>query len=282
MPDNITQWFAGGFERVQWGVIDSSGYFIGTGTTLANGSDSGMGQLQSPNVANVPSSGARTIQPEGGDSIAGRIALPGITEIRFQLGLSVQDLAFKAAAEGTKVYTLEEYDFGMFDPDSPTFQTMCLLFTRKAASSEQANPGSGFEHLLLPSCQVVPQGPGNFQTGENPALYNYEVVVNRATKFPWGQALTLNDQGTLKAGGTDFWSENRVTLHAFKGDGTEDEIIVDYTPVSGTLNTKNFVHTDGVKETTDITITPATKLFDFTAAPSAGETVVIFYEHTLS
>lgn len=280
--DNIEKFFAGGFERAQVGVIDSNGYFIGSASTLANGADSGMLNLENPNTATIPSTGVRLIQPEGGDTIAGRIALPGIAALQFTLGLAVQNLALEALAQGTKVYALEEYDFGVFDPETPTFATLCMLLSRKAGSAVNASPGVGYENLLLPSVQIVPQGPGQFQTGENAALYNYEVTVNRASKYPWGQALTLNDQGALKAGGFPFWSENRVSMHAFRGDGTEDEIIVDYTPVSGTLNTKNFVHVDGVKETTDITITPATRLFDYGTPPSAGETVVIFYEHTLS
>lgn len=278
--NNILEFFAGGFERCQAGTIDSEGYFTGSTGTPATLTGSGMIQLQGANVANMPAPSARSITPEGDDGKVGTIMLPSIETLQFTLTLSVMNATFAALVQGTLVHAIEEYSFVDVDPDNPTYRTMCLLFSRKAQSKVAATPGSGYEHLLLPNCQVSWDGPGQFQTGTNAAGYNYSVTVDRASKYPWGLAYSLTNNGTTSSSGKTFTSENRFTMHAFTGDNSDTSVVTDYTPVSTTLNTNNFAYVNGTKETTGITISG--KTWTWGAAPAAAAKVVIGYEHTMA
>lgn len=276
--DNILQWFAGGFDRCQAGVIDDDGIFVGDDGTPAASTGSGMLQLWAA-TANVPSPPARRINPEANDGRVGTIQLAPIEELTFTLGLKVLNATFAALVQGTKVHALEEWSFVDLDPASPTYETMCLVFSRKAASKVAASPGNGYEHLLLPSCQINFDGVGQLQTGVSEATYNFSVTVNRTTKYPWGLAYTLTDNGTTESSGKVFFTENPWTMHAFTGDNSDTHAIVDYTPISETLNTKNLVYVDGAKETSGITISASGKSFTWGSALGTGEKAVIAYEH---
>lgn len=276
--NNILSWFSGGFERAQAGTVDSAGYFTGDDGTPATTTGSGMIQLIGANVASVPSPAGRSITPEGDDGKVGTIKLASIETIEFTIGLKVLNATFAALAQGTKVYAEEEWSFIDFDPDTPTFTTMCLAFSRKAQSKVSASPGSGYEHLLLPNCQISFDGVGQLQTGTNEATYNFSVTVDRATKTPWGRAYSLANDGTVASSGKIFFTENRWTMHAFTGTGSDVDAVVDYTPVSSTLNTNNLVYVEGTKATTDITI--SSKTFTWGAAITAAHRAVICYEHS--
>lgn len=278
--DNITAFFAGGFERAQAGAIDSNGYFIGSAITLANGANSGMLQLQGANSADVPTAGQRVIQPEGDDGVVGRIKLPGINEIAFPLNLKVFDATFAALVQGTKAYAVEEWTMVDFDPYQPTYPTLCMLFTRKASSKVSGSPGSGYENLLLFACKASFSGAGGLQSGANDATYSFDVTVDRSTKTPWGDTLSIANDGTTQSSGKLFWSENRVSMHAFKGNASLTNFAVTYTPSSAVLNTKNLVFKNGTKQTTGVTISG--KTFTFGAAPANGDNVVVVYEHDYS
>jgi hypothetical protein len=278
--DNITSWFAGGFERCQAGTIDGDGYFTGDDGSPASLTGTGMLQLEGANVATVPAPAARSITPEGDDGKVGTIMLASIDTIQFELGLKVHNATFSALVQGTTNYAEEEWTFTHFDPDTPTFRTMCLVFSRKAQSKVAASPGQGYEHLILPNCQISFNGVGQLQTGVNEATYNYSVTVDRSTKTPWGRAFSLTNDGTVAVSGLTFFTEHRWTMHAFTGDNSDVSVVVNYTPISSTLNTKNLVYVNGTKETTGVTI--SSKTFTWGSAPASAAKVVIAYEHSQS
>lgn len=278
--NNILQYFGAGFERCQAGTIDSDGYFTGDDGSPASLTGSGMLQLLGASVANVVAPAARQVTPEGDDGKVGSIMFPSVDPITFELSLKVHNATFAALAQGTLNYAEEEWTFTHFDPGTPTFRNMCLLFSRKAQSKVAATPGQGYEHLLLPSVQISYNGPGQFQTGTNEATYNFSVTVDRATKTPWGRAYSLSNDGTVESSGLTFWTENRFTMHSFTGDNSDVSVVVDYTPTSSTLNTNNLVYTNGTKETSGITI--SSKTFTWGVAPATNAKVVIAYEHSQS
>lgn len=275
--NNILKWFAGGFGRAQAGTIDSAGIFTGDDGTPASTTGSGMIQLVGANAATVPSPAGRQITPEGDDGKVGTLKLPSIEAIQFVLSLKVLPLAFAALVQGTKVYAEEEWSFVDIDPDNPIYTTMCLAFSRRAQSKIAASPGAGWEHLLLPNCQIGFDGIGPLQTGTNEATYNFSVTVDRATKTPWGRTLSLANDGTIASSGKVFFTENEWTMHAFTGDNSDVDAVVDYTPISSTLNANNLVYVDEVKATTGITISG--KTYTWGAAPGTGAKAVICYEH---
>lgn len=278
--NNIVKYFGAGFERCQLGTIDSDGYFTGSTGTPASLTGTGMLQVEGASVANVVAPTARQVTPEGDDGKVGTIMFPSIDPITFELSLKIHNATLAALVQGTLNYAEEEWTFTHFDPGTPTYRNLCLLFSRKAQSKVAATPGQGYEHLLLPSCQLSYNGAGQFQTGTNEATYNYSVTVDRATKTPWGRAYSLTNDGTVESSGLTFWTENRWTMHAFTGDASDTTAVVDYTPVSTTLNTNNLVYTNGTKLTTDITISG--KTFTWGTAAIAASKNVICYEHTQS
>jgi hypothetical protein len=275
--NNITSFFAGGFERCQAGVIDSDGYFVGSTATTTALTGSGMIQLIGASAATVPSPQARSITPEGDDGKVGTIMLASIETIQFELSLKVMNQTFAALVQGSLNYAEEEWTFLHFDPDTPTYRNMCLLFSRKAQSKVAASPGQGYEHLLLPSCQISFNGIGQLATGANEATYNYSVTVDRSTKTPWGRTLSLTNDCTVASSGMVLFTEHRLTMHAFLGTGADVDAVVEFTPVSSTLNTNNLIYTNGTKLTTGVTISGKTFTWG-TAAIDTSKNVLV-YEH---
>lgn len=274
---NVNEWLAGGFERAQLGVIDSSGYFVGKTTTTTTLTGDGMIQLQDPKTANIPRRGTRRLAIEAGDKLAGTIQFPSIEEGAFTLEIARMNQSVAALTMGNKVYAEEEWDMNSFDPADITYQSVCLLFSRKALSKEAGQVGTGWEHLLLYNCTMNYNGPGEFRTGTNEATYSYDVVFNRSTKTPWGRTLSTANDGTTEDSGKQFFTQGKFTLHSFLGDNSDTTAVLEYVPVSATLNTQFMVYEDGVKATTGITISSSTVTWG--AAPGAAERDVILYEH---
>lgn len=278
---NIHTFFAGGFDRIHW-WIPAAGYFAGTTGTIGVGLDVGMGKLQGAFSASVPSPAARRIRPEGDDGVLGEIALPPAELLSFELQMHASDMLFAKTVQGTKIFSLGYWDLVDVDPDSPTFQNMGLILTRKASSLATAETGAGFEHMIIPLCQVTFGGPGEFRTGENEATYTYSVTLQKAGQYPWGTAYTAANEGTTLSDAKMLFTQNRWGLHGFTGNGSLTNFTLDFTPASETLQQGIEVFKDGVRESAGVTIVAATKTVTYAVAPTSGAKVVVAYEYLLT
>lgn len=195
---------------------------------------------------------------------------PTVEEGSFTLEIARANITVAALAMGLSVAVLEEWDRLPFDPASITYQDMCMLLSRKALSRDSGKVGTGWAHLLLYHVVMNYNGPGEWRTGTNEAAHNYDVTFNRSTKTPWGETVS-------EASGEEFFTGGKLTMHTFLGDNSDDEAILEYVPVSSTLNDRISVFADGVKETTGITIVGSEVTWG--AAPGSAERDVIIYEH---
>lgn len=270
MAINVTQWLAGGFERCQLGVIDSSGYFVGKTTTTTTLTGDGMIQLEDPKSASIPAQGTRKLVIEAGDKRAGTIMFPTVEEGSFTLEIARANITVAKLAMTQTLADLEEWDRMPFDPASITYQDMCMLLSRKALSRDPGKIGTGWAHLLLYHVIMNYNGPGEWRTGTNEAAHNYDVTFNRTTKTPWGETVA-------EASGEEFFTGGKLTMHSFLGDNSDTTAVLEYTPISSTLNDRFIVYADGVKKTSGITISSTTVTWG--AAPGAAERDVIVYEH---
>lgn len=132
-----------------------------------------------------------------------------------------------------------------------------------------------WHYYLVPSTRIVPMSAG---LEENPVDHRYSLNINPVKRLPWGQLLTVVDNGTLKAGYIDLYSTLRPAnqgeqypLVAFKADGTETEFT--FTAyANGKTDYPIFVN--GVLQSSGVT--KANGSFEFDYPPAADAIITIW------
>jgi len=277
MAYNISQWISAGVDRGQWAYRDSTGYMVGTASTLANGSDSGMGFLYVASAEySVPE--AEQVNINANDTRLGSFLFASSDASSFTLELGANDMAFIAAAQGTPIVTVGDWDMMQIRPGTLTFNNLILLLTSQAQSYESATVGAaGYRNLLLPNVRLTYLGAtGMTVRGEQ--TYRFTAVVNAVSVLPWGTAFATVTDGSTTADGREFISQNRVSMHTHRGNASDTTLTLNYTPAAND-GAKVYLWQDGVAKTytTDYTVSGTT--FTFASAPGAGVKSTILYEH---
>lgn len=279
MATNVNSHVSAGFETVHWGLLDSSGRFAGD-TAVANGTSAGAGVIGGVQTANIDIPEPQILDIEGSNTVVSSFLFPPTSKPQFDITHATFNLAFRAATQGTSVYTIGDWEFGMILPKDQDYVQMWLLMTQLAKSQDSGSLDSiGFSHLLL-RCQVFPRGTDGLNTGAQGSADRLAVIVDNTAQYPWGEAFTTGNQGKVQASIVEVGlTENRLSMHRFTGDGTETEVTLDYTPAAATSD-KVAVWKNGTKltYTTDYTVNTSTKVVTLVSAPTAGDAVVILYE----
>lgn len=279
MPTNISQFVAQGLDAVHVAFRNSSGWISGfadlavTATNTGSGMRRMWGSLSAP-IA-LPQREARPVRGDNG-VIAQFLRDPGNPNA-YLLELSVLDLDIEAALQGSTVYTLGEWDFGLMGMSQPTDRDTVLLLQRRAQSYEQASLNApGWQNLIVLSNRLNGIDDDQFADDEVGGT-RYNGVANRVNKVPWGAGLNSpfgkSDGITMKN-----FSDNPLMLHTWISDGTLTAIVVDYTPIS-VAKTKAFNAITGAALTVNA-VTPGTKTVTLSASVTAQTPVVVVYEHT--
>lgn len=275
---NISQYASDNLIAFQVG-INIGGRFAGfAGLEAADtGDNSGMRRVRG--VIRAPVAGAPPPDRVSRIADGGQIATFTRTNTdvrRFTLETAGPDLDFEALMQNMTKYVLGEWDMILRDTDiSPTVKFVVLL-TRYADSQEPSSLNEkGYENLLCMNCSFVPLGDSGMAVEEFGAA-NYDVVLDKATKTPWG--VTTDTAFGLAAGGRNIPipSEYPLTMEAFIGDNTIDDIPLSYTPISAS-KTKAFNFTTGAALTVSAVNSPADTA-TVSAAPGTGDLVVVLYE----
>jgi hypothetical protein len=281
MAVNINQFISAGLDRVYWGVLASDGYLKSTNGTIANGADAGMGLLYANN-ADMTFPDANRVNIIANDTKLGTFTFQSTDSSAFTLELGANDLAFIAQAQGTKVAAYGDWNVGLMRPGTFTVTNLVLLLISQAQSYASGSVGSaGFHDVLLPNVTLTYQGKSGI-TSQGEQLYRFSAEADTVDKFPWGEALVDATHGDTKADAFEWFSENRICAHTHVGDGTDDKMILTYTPAEASGN-KVQLWTAGVLKayTTDYTVDVNTKTVTFGVGdiPAAGVVSVCFYEH---
>lgn len=266
-----------GFRVIHIGQADTDGYFVGGYVAAAAGIDDGSGMerifgAQTLNLS-VPEPTRVTASGDDGPMASFDFSaeeLPGDV-----LGLAARSLAFEAFVTGSKVETIDGLSVIVAQPhgnDEPP--AIAMVLSRRAKNQ---SGGKIWETKIVPSANITPLG-GAFEQ-RNVTPYRYSISTTTTDRTPWGKLLSATDNGATAGPILDIEADNPVMMHAFLGNGTETDIILDYTPIA----TKVSVYVEGVKQvlTTDFTVNTGTKtvIFEAGSIPAADERVVVLYEY---
>jgi len=248
-------------EGLYYGVVDSSGYLVGSTATAPVGgvvTGSAMAQLMGlqdfPFTANDPD-----MPSQRGD--AGALArfinrsteLPGAT-----LTMGAFDYTFAALCQALEVDDSGGGEFLSGNPYTVTYADLCLLMVAQAKSLETASSGSGlWEARMIHKVNMFPKLRTTFNDNALPS-YEYNMVANYASRLPWGRAFTSGGDGDTSFVYTDFTWPYRPIVQRWTGDNTETDFELAQN-IAEDSATNIIVYVDGVAQTW------------VTGAPGAGE-----------
>ena len=287
MAVNLKKLISAGADITFYGVLDSTGTFIGNSATApAAGSQDGAPAAQLDGVKNAPHT---VVEPEsvtvtGDNSVLGQFQFEPAELASFVLEVGTRDLTFEALCQGTAVHDAGDLSIGVVQPGGVSYQDMCLLVEAEAKSRASGTTGvAAFETLLIPNCTIVPLMRDGYQE-RAAGTYRYRVTVNAVDSYPWGLALNDTNNGTTEGSGFIITSENRLHMMAFTGDGSETTFNLDYTPAEESGD-KVLVYVDGVLSTytTAYTVSASAKTMTFETGsiPASGAKIVVLYEYSV-
>lgn len=275
---NISQWAGDNLVAIQVGLL-IGGRFAGfAGLTAADtGDNSGMRRLRGS--IRVPVAGAPP--PDRVPRIADGGIIATFTRAntdvrRFEMELAGPDIDFEAMIQDATKYVLGQWDMIMRDTDTAPTAKFVIIATRYADSQESGSLNEkGYENLICLNASIVALGDDGMAVEEFGSA-SYDVVLDKVTVLPWG--ITADTAFTLASGGRTvvFASEYPITMEAFIGDNTIDDIPLSYTPIS-TAKTYAFDF-DGAAALTVSAVNSPADTATVSAAPGSGVEVVVIYE----
>lgn len=220
MPTNVRKATLAGIARALYWNLDSDGIALGTQTTIADDDEIVLGRLLGIKSAELPIPEGNTVPATGDNGVIHEFIFPPNESPKGTIQVSVKDLDFEADAQGTKVFTEGNWDMGAMFPADLVFSNKGLLLTTVAASQDTGSAGlEGFWNYIIPLATINPQGESGLSE-QNALTPQYQLVINRAERLPYGRPMTDADHGTTKAGYIAFWTEGLWTMEIFQGAGT--------------------------------------------------------------
>ena len=263
---------AAGFRYLWYGVVDSSGYFIGgTATAPTAGAAAGSGMLRLDGARTLP---VNIPEPDN-------VVVSGDDEPMVSFEFDSEDLpnglfevaqrnnTFDALIQGTKVESIGDIEMSVLDPKDRDSQSMCLLLSRRAKSWLAGEKGvKKWENLFIPRCTIKPL----FTTVEQRTFtpYQYAINLSRSDRSGWS-TISINLHGTTAASIIPIDSDNPLYLQRWTGNNSQQAFTMNYAPVSGA---KSYIYTDDIKQTitTDYTVSGST--LTFVGTPADGAVIV--------
>lgn len=269
-----------GFRVIHIGQADVNGYFVGGYTAAAAGADvgSGMERIFGAQTLNLSVPEPTRVTASGDDGPMATFEFSAEDLPADVLALAARSLAFEAFVQGSKVETIDGLDVIVSQPRGNDEAPAIVMVLSRRAKNQSG--GKQWETKIVPSAAITPLGAEFQQRSVTP--YRYAISTTTTDRTPWGKLLSASANGATAGPILDIEADNPVMMHAFLGNGTEADVILDYTPIA----TKVSVYVDGVKQTltTDFTVSTSTKTVTFEAGsiPAASELVVVLYEYDAS
>lgn len=272
MATNVKQFISAGFAMAQWARTDGP-YPYGPTGVLAQGSGAELARLYGVKTADVSVPDPEVVTITGDDGTLGIFTFPSNELPSFILEVGQSDYTLASETQNTNVYTIGTYyDIQLQQPNDPQFNDVMLVFTSQAKSKESGSDGeSGWHHLIAPKAQMSYLGAAFNERGEK--TFRYQVVINKFSRYPWGQNLNINAEGTQSAAMFEWFTERRVAFFTYIQSGSGGSIVLDRTPLAANRvmawrNGVNFVPSVNVGTRT-ITLSGGV----------AGDVVSGFYEY---
>ncbi|GAB4434142.1 MAG: hypothetical protein Kow00120_00300 [Anaerolineae bacterium] len=282
---NAAQLIAAGFAKARLHRLDTAGYAAGINGVLANGEDAGSYEIQGPRTADMSVPDPETTDIVGGNTLMGAFTWPLGQTPRGSFEGAVFDMDLNVALEGIKKRTLGGVELQVVGAKEADPKDVCLWFMSDAVSKTTGYKGLKRKFgLLAPKASARFLGAGQV-TQRQELTARLALTIQGSDVYPWGEAISLANEGATEGLMILFAADYWVDLHAFVGDGTTDTVVLQYTPAGDHTATpaRCTVYEDGtaLTPTTDWQLNPATKTLTFQAGsiPAAGAKVAIWYEH---
>jgi hypothetical protein len=278
MPVNVTQLIAAGWEKALVSLLDGDGFPIGLSTALDEGSDVGASRVRGVKTANVQVPAAERVTITGDNRPQGAFLFPPGEYPNFDIEVSIADFDLAAALESQVVRDVGDMSMHPIQSDTVQYLHALLWLQSHATSKESGSDGLSCVYgLLMPRVKLAYLGPGAFNEREGRS-FKFNVALNPTTRYPWGLALNLDDDGCLSAPMFETANEYWPMLHTFKGDNSKTFWTVDYTPAGDETTNKVLGWNEGADQAfSDVDV--ATKTLTVAAPIAAGDRVVALYEY---
>lgn len=273
MP-NITEWAAGGLAAIQIGARGNTGTFRGFGnlTVADTGDASGMRRIRGAILGANPVANVNRIRNRGDDGYVATHLFQAEPP-DFNLGFEAHDLDAETFLIGGSLYTLGEWTLAVRGQSIPNLQDTITLLTRQATSLESGSTGEGYDNLIICSSKYRPV-PGDF-AWQGVGGVTLQGSADPVLISPWGEDMAdlfdLSDGITIEQ-----FSEFPLTMEAFIGDNTIDDIPLTYAPVTA-AKVKSWRTDTGVALTVS-SVDVSGKTATLSAAPGTGVPVMVLYE----
>jgi hypothetical protein len=212
-------------DSIWYAVMDSAGYMdSNTGTAPAAGSQTGHPMLQIVGLQDFPFAAVDPDTPtQRGDGGALARFINKSTELPgANMTFGASDYDFAALVVTDLVATIGGGSFVGRGGQNPTYRDMLILVVASAKSIETGNTGGMWEGRFIYNANVQAKGRTTFNDSALPT-YDYTLVANRSTVFPWGLA-HLGVLGDTDYSYVDFTWPYRPICERFTGDN----IVTDY------------------------------------------------------
>lgn len=277
-----TKSYGAGAQLTFWG-LNASGYVQGTNGALANGADSGMGQILGVENWNVAMAKARPIAIPGDNGLIGSILLPPNTVTSGTLDTTINDPTFLTSTVGMLVDTQDTWDIALLGVPCPLFKSTTTIINSPGQSATSGSIGvPGYVVSITPNGFFWPHGIDQYQDGN--ALHDmFDVVLSTFDRYPWGAQPTVVLNGATRGIRlAPFYSIAPITMHTFVGDGSTVTVTLNQTPYAATGtavrcydNGTALVYGAGAGK---YTVVASTRVVTFGTAPVAGHVVVLPYQ----
>lgn len=284
---NIKEFISAGFDQMQIARLDSNGYPAGIAGSVAQGSTAYLRRFAGVKTAEVQIPETVVVSVTGDDGLLGTFQFESNEPRTFELTVGELDMTIATQIAGSSIYQVGSYyDFAPFDPQDPSFADCLLLLSSQAKSVVSGSRGAGYYHMLLPLAQLVYRGSN--RTEQEAMTHTYTVTINRADKFPWGNAFSTDNIGKDAATGLLWFSQNRMTLDSYRYNGSDTNYLlsrVPFTDGNSKIHVATWQSTVGGTEGKDVTglttVVAATKTLTFSSVTpkAAGDYFVSLVEY---
>jgi hypothetical protein len=281
MSDNVTQWIAAGFERMEYSLLSTTGVITGgTLTSLpANGSGVSIARFTGVQSAEPTIPEPEFVAIPGDDDVQGKFTFAPADTPSFNILHGVNDLTIGAASESTTNVAYGDVTVRSLQPGAPVYRDALLLFIRQAKEKGAGDGLQGYEHLCIYKSQLVTASIPQAFNGREGGQYRTSVNTTRSSKRPWGESLSDGTHGTTSEVCFTWFDNYRWTFFLFQGDNSATDIVLSKTPVNdtGRCLVRRF---DTGAALTVSSITTATKTVVLSAAPAAALSCVVWHAYT--
>lgn len=266
-----------GFRYLWYGVVDSSGYFIGSTTTApaaGNATGSAMLRLDGARTlpVNIPEPDIVVVSGDDEPMVTFEFDPESLPSGIFEM--AQRNNTFEALVQGTLVETVGDLEISVEDPKDRSSQTMCYLLSRRAKSWLTGSKGvKKWESVFIPRATTKPL----FATVEQRTFtpYQYGIYLSRSDRSGWS-TININNLGTTAAPLMVIDSDNPLMpLARYTGNNAQQNFTLPYAPVSGA---KTYVYVNDVLQTVTTDYTVSSKTLAFVAAPASSAVIVVLAE----